>query len=355
MDVEYCHLGRSGLQVSRLGLGAIPFGTTLDEKTSRRIVDMFCGAGGNLIDTANLYGGGDRGSNAEMAGTSERTVGKIVKGKRDRLVIATKGYWLMEDEVRPNAVGLSRTYLAGQIEASLRRLDTDYIDLYQCHVWDFYTSVEETMRVLDDFVRAGKIRYVGVSNWDGWHVVKANAHAKSLGLTPILSNQIWYNLADRTAEHSIIPACQDQDVSIIVWGAVANGFLCGKYRRGAEGPSPNSRLMTSKDSEMSSWESLAVERNWNTLDVLARVAEEHRTTIPNVAMRWLLQAGTAAVVLLGFSSLEQFTANMEVADLTLSEGEVRELREASAPRHPYPVCFYDLFCRHDSEFYWGLS
>ena len=199
-------------------LGAIPFGTTLDEKTSQRIVDMYQEAGGNLIDTSNLYGGGFRGTNTAMTGTSEMTVEKMVAGEWEKFVIATKGYWLMEDEVRPNSVGLSRTYLTKEIENSLNRLNTDYIDLYQCHAWDFYTPLEETLRVLDDFVRAGKIRYIGVSNWDGWHVMKATTIARFTNLTAPISNQIWYNLADRGAEHSIIPACRDAKVSTIAWG-----------------------------------------------------------------------------------------------------------------------------------------
>ncbi len=229
--MEYCNLGNSGLQVSRIGLGTVPFGTTLDKKTSQRVVDMFYDAGGNLLDTANLYGGGIYGTHSSMAGASERTVGKVIKGKRNRFIVATKGCWLMEDEVWPNRVGLSRTYLATQIEASLQRLNTDYIDLYQCHGWDFYTPVEETMQVLDDFVRDGKIRYIGVSNWDGWHVVKANTYAKFLSLTPLVANQIWYNLADRVAENSIIPACRNQNISIIAWSPLAQGFLTGRYRR----------------------------------------------------------------------------------------------------------------------------
>ena len=208
--MEYHHLGKSGLEVSRVGLGTIPYGTGLDEETARTIADRFSDAGGNYLDTANSYGGGMRGSHAESAGTSERTVGKIIKGRRDRFVVGTKGAWLMEDDMQPNAFGLSRTYLSTQIEASLRRLDTDYIDLYQCHVQDPYTPVEETMRVLDDFVRAGKVRYVGVSNWGGWQVVKANMHARQFNLTPIVSNQVWYNLADRVAEFAIVPACRDQ-------------------------------------------------------------------------------------------------------------------------------------------------
>jgi aryl-alcohol dehydrogenase-like predicted oxidoreductase len=352
--MEYCHLGNSGLQVSRIGLGAIPFGTTLDKKTSQRIVDMYYDAGGNLLDTANLYGGGLRGTNTDMAGTSERMVGKVVKGRRDRFVIETKGYWLMEDEVRPNSVGLSRTYLATQIEASLRRLNTDYIDLYQCHVWDFYTPVEETMRVLDDFVRAGKIRYIGVSNWDGWHVVKANTYARFEGLTPLVSNQIWYNLADRVAENAIIPACRDQSVSIIVWGALAQGFLTGRYRRGAKEPAPDSRFELMEDVESSSWKNLAVERNWATLDALDRIAKGHGKTIANVATRWLLQAGTCDVTLVGVSRLEQFSDLLETLSFQLSDEEVSELREVSEPPRPYPNNFLDLFCRRESEFYGGL-
>ena len=183
--MEYCNLGNSGLQVSRIGLGAALFGSKLDEEASQRMFDHYFDVGGNLVDTANFYGGGLRGSNAITAGTSERTVAKIIKGKRDQLVIATKGFCLMENEVRPNNVGLSRSYLSANIEGSLQRLETDYIDLYQFHVWDYYTPIEETLRVVDDFVRAGKIRYVGVSNWDGWQVIRANMRATFSNLTPI--------------------------------------------------------------------------------------------------------------------------------------------------------------------------
>ena len=175
--MHYHQLGGSGLQVARIGLGCIPFGTTIDQQASRRMVDRYLDAGGNYLDTANVYGGGMRGSHERDAGTSERTVGAVVAGRRHRFVIGTKGAWTMTDTVGPNGFGLSRTYLARAVDDSLRRLGTDYIDLYQCHVWDPYTPIEETMRVLDDAVCAGKIRYVGVSNWGGWQVVKANMHA----------------------------------------------------------------------------------------------------------------------------------------------------------------------------------
>ena len=351
--MEYCRLGNSGLEVSRLGLGSIPFGTTLDVATSNRVVDAFHEAGGNLIDTSNLYGGGSVGTNTKMAGTSERTIGKVIKHRRDRFVIATKGYWLMEDAVTPNSVGLGRTYLARNIENSLKRLGTDYIDLYQCHSWDSYTPVEETMRVLDDFVRAGKIRYIGVSNWDGWHVVKANSYAQNSGLTRLVSNQVWYSLADRTIEHSVLPACRDQNVSIIAWGALAQGFLTGRYRRGAQRPE-KSRFDIMKASESSSWESLAVERNWATIDVLDSIAAEHGKTIPLIAARWLMQLGTCDVMLLGGSRQEQYADILDVLNFELSAEQMKELTEVSEPKHPYPRNFTETFGKRDSEFYGGL-
>jgi len=352
--MEYCRLGNSGLEVSRLGIGTIPFGTAIDEEECRRILDLFQGLGGNLIDTSNFYGGGSRGTNAQMAGTSERTIGKLVKGRREQFVIATKGYWMMEDEVRPNGVGLSRTYLTKNINDSLKRLDTDYIDLYQCQNWDLYTPVEETLRVLDDLVRAGKIRYYGVSNWDGWHVVKGNAYAGSMEYGPIVSNQIWYNLADRTAEHAIIPACRDQAVSIIAFSALAQGFFSGLYKEGGE-RSPRAETMSPKlETAFFHWKNLATDRNWKTLDVLRRMAQERGTSVPAVALRWLLDTGACDVVLMGMDGLEQFEENMRVLDFQLSEEEKIKLNDVSKPVSPYPNNFYDLFCRRESEFYGGL-
>lgn len=341
------------MEVSRLGLGAIPFGTTLDVETSSNVVDAFQEAGGNLIDTSNLYGGGMVGTNTEMAGTSERTIGKILKGRRDEFIVASKGCWLMEDEVTPNSTGLGRTYLARNIENSLKQLNTDYIDLYQCHSWDFYTPVEETMRVLDDFVRAGKIRYLGVSNWDGWHVVKANSYAKNNNLTRLTSNQVWYSLADRTIEHSVLPACRDQEVSIVAWGALAQGFLTGRYRRGSKRPE-ESRFDNMKKGESSSWERLAIERNWATIDVLDRIATNHGRTIPVISARWLMQSETCDVILLGGSSSEQYVSILDVLNFELSDEEMKELTGVSEPEHPYPRNFIELFGKKESEFYGGL-
>jgi len=348
--MEYCYLGDSGLQVSRLGLGAIPFGTTLSVDESARMLDMFEQVGGNLIDTANVYGATTREDHNEKVGTSERTVGKILAGRRDRFVVATKGCWQMEVPLRPNGFGLSRAYLARNIEGSLKRLGTEYIDLYQCHCIDPYTPIEETMRVLDDFVRAGKIRYIGVSNWDGWQVARAVDHATTMGLTRVLSDQIWYNLADRVAEFSIIPACRDRKVSIIAWGALATGFLTGKYGRGDSQPR---RFDVVKDAEMCSWKNLTVERNFRTLDELRRIAQQIGQSVPSVALRWLLQAGTCDVVLVGASKLSQMEDNLRSMSFQLSDEQVESLRHVSELPHPYPHSFWEQFCYHDSPFFGG--
>ncbi len=349
--MEYCHLGASGLEVARIGLGAVPFGTTLDEKSSRRMLDMYHDAGGNLIDTANVYGTTTREEHNEKVGTSERTVGKILAGRRDHFVLATKGCWQMEVPLRPNGFGLSRAYLSRNIEASLKRLGCDYIDLYQCHCIDPYTPVEETLRVLDDFVRAGKIRYVGVSNWDGWQVTRAVDHALNMGLTRVVSNQIWYNLADRIAEFAIVPACRDREVSIIAWGALAMGFLSGKYDRGDSQPS--GRFDVIKDSEMCSWRNLATERNFSTIDLLRTTARQIGQPIPSVALRWLLQAGTCDVALVGASRLSQMTDNLQAMSFELDDSQMRLLRETSELPHPYPHSFWEQFCYRDSPFFGG--
>lgn len=352
--MEYRRLGNSGLEVSCLGLGGIPLGSTLNREASERVLARFEEAGGNLIDTANIYGGGRRGTHAEEAGTSERMVGAVTKDKRDRFVIASKACWCMEDEVRPNDHGLSRVTLTRHLEDSLRRLQTDHLDLYQCHCVDPYTPIEETMRVMDDFVRAGKIRYAGVSNWDGWQVVKANTFADRHGFTPLLSNQIWYNLADRSPEFSLIPACRDQQVSVIVWGALAQSFLTGRFTRDRK-PDATSRFAGNKEGEMCSWEVLDHDRNWETLATVTRVAEAHGTTPSVVAMRWLLQNGTADIVLLGCSRIEQFEESLGVAQCELSPDEMDQLRRVSDPYpHPYPNCFWEQFVYEESPCYGGV-
>jgi aryl-alcohol dehydrogenase-like predicted oxidoreductase len=352
--MQYCNLGRSGLEVSRIGLGTTAFGTRFDVPECRRIVDMYADLGGNLVDTANMYGGGTPGTNAKLAGTAERSAGLALKGRRDRFVLATKGFWLMEDEVTPNSVGLSRTYLVRSVEASLRRLGTDYIDLYQCHAWDFYTPIEVTMRVLDDLVSAGKVRYAGASNWDGWHVVKASTASDHSGLTRPISNQIWYNLADRGVENSVVPACRDQGVGVIAWGALGQGFLSGIYSPDHARPESGSRFETMKPGESSEFQAMATPQNWRTLDLLRQFAEVHHTNVSAVAVAALLELPGCDVALVGGSSQEQFAAVLEATDVHLSTTEVDALRQSSEPAQPYPVNFLSIFCKREGPHFGGL-
>lgn len=349
--MEFHYLGHSGLEVSRLGLGTIPFGSDVSVEESSRLVDLFAEAGGNFVDTANVYGFKTLEDHAEQIGTSERTVGKVLKGRRDRFVLATKGCWQMEVPVRPNGFGLSRTYLTKNIEASLKRLDTDYIDLYQCHCMDPYTPIEETIRVLDDFVRAGKIRYVAVSNWDGWQVVRASDYAQTMGLSPILSNQVWYNLADRTSEFSIIPACRDRKVSIIAWSALASGFLTGRYKRGD--PYPGGRFDGFEETEMCSWQKLCVEKTFLTLDEMGRIAEQISRSVPAVGLRWLLQSGHCDVVLMGAYNAQELQTSLEAADCELGNEQMNALRNVSELPHPYPHSFWEQYCYRESPFFGG--
>jgi aryl-alcohol dehydrogenase-like predicted oxidoreductase len=223
-------------------------------------------------------------------------------------------------------------------------------------VWDFYTPVEETLRVLDGFVRSGKIRYIGVSNWEGWHVVKTNACARSANLTPVISNQIYYNIADRVAENSIIPACRDQNVGIIVWGALGHGFLAGGYKRGDEHPAKDSRLHgdVMKAGESTSWDYLANEKSWTILEQLARLAKRPGRTVATVAIRWLLQHGCCDVVLLGGEKPEYYEDALNLLNFRLTEDEMQELTKISEPDPVYPTNFYKLFCHRNSKFWGGL-
>ena len=345
--MEYTYLGQSGLEVSRIGLGTSHFGEIIDTKTCQRIVDMFYDLGGNFVDTANAYKGG-----AGEAGLSEKTLGKVLEGKRDKFIITTKGFFLMQEKLWPNKVGLSRTYLSTQIDDSLRRLQTDYIDLYQLHWYDPYTPLEETMRALADFVRAGKIRYIEASNFEGWHIVKANGFTRQFGLTPLVSNQVWYNLLDRVVENSIIPACKESKVSIISWGSLAEGFLTGRYERGSKEPLAGTRLAGARDgADPHTWKRIATEKSWSTLEIMEKLARGYKRSIPNIATRWLLQNGSCDVALLGVSKFEHFRSNMQALNFQLSNEAMQELNSISEPEPLYPASSYKAIVRKEGKFY----
>jgi aryl-alcohol dehydrogenase-like predicted oxidoreductase len=325
--MDYRQLGRSGLRVSALTLGTMTFGGggrfglvgSTDAEGARRHVDMSIDVGINMIDTADVY----------SAGASEELVGKAIEGRRDDLLIATKARMSMGPG--PNDAGLSRHHLIRSCEASLRRLGTDYIDLYQVHEWDGQTPMEETLTALDDLVRSGKVRYIGCSNFAGWQLAKALGISDRLHLERYVSQQIYYSLQSRDAEYELVPSALDGGVGILVWSPLAGGLLSGKYRRDQQGPE-GSRHLTD-------WGEPPVrdpDQTYDTIDVLVEIGEAHGVSAAQVALAWTLGRPGISSVVVGARTDEQLADNLGAADLELSDEEVARLEEVSRPPLIYP-------------------
>jgi aryl-alcohol dehydrogenase-like predicted oxidoreductase len=325
--MEYRQLGRSGLRVSRLTLGTMTFGGRgqfravgeTDLEGARRQIDMALDAGVNLIDTADIY----------SVGAAEDIVGQALKGRRDRVLLATKARFPMGSG--PNDAGLSAHHLIEACEASLRRLRTDHIDLYQVHEWDGQTPLEETLAALDHLVRRGKVRYVGCSNFAGWQVMKALGIARATGLPAFVSQQVYLSLQERSAEYEIVPSALDQGLGLLIWSPLAGGLLSGKYRRG-EPPPEGSRHAT----EWSEPPVYDEEKLYDTVDVLVSIASDHDVSPARVALAWLLTRPGITTVIVGARTDEQLADNLAAAELSLSEDEVRRLEEVSRPPLLYP-------------------
>jgi aryl-alcohol dehydrogenase-like predicted oxidoreductase len=326
--VEYRLLGNSGCAVSALALGTLTFGNETDEAGSFAQIDRFTEVGGSLIDTADVY----------ADGRSEQIIGRWLKnraGARERVVIATKGRFPTDET--PNGHGLSRRHLASALDASLTRLGIDTIDLYQVHGWDPLTPVAETLRFLDDAVRAGKIHYVGLSNFTGWQIQKAVDIADARGLSRPVTLQPQYNLLARAIEWEIVPACQSEGLGLLPWSPLASGWLTGKYSRD-ETPPSGTRLAENADQGMTIWNERGhLGRTWPVLDAVRKVADERGASMGQVAIAWVLARPAVSSVILGARTLEQLTGNLAAADVRLSEEQTRLLDEASAPDTPdYP-------------------
>jgi aryl-alcohol dehydrogenase-like predicted oxidoreductase len=325
--MDYRLLGRSGLKVSTLILGTMTFGGkgnfakvgNADLDTARRQIDMSLDAGVNMLDTADVY----------SAGLSEEIVGEAIAGRRDRLLLATKARFPMGDG--PNDRGLSRYHLVRACETSLKRLGTDHIDLYWCHEWDGQTPMEEMLGALDDLTRAGKIGYVGVSNFSGWHVMKMLAAAEREGLVRPVAQQIHYTLQAREAEYELLPIAIDQGVDAVVWSPLAGGLLSGKYRRGK--PEPEG---TRKAEQWSEPPVRDIEALYDIVETLITIADEKGATPAQVALAWLLTRPGVASVIVGARTEEQLADNLSAARLTLAEDEISRLEKASRPPLLYP-------------------
>lgn len=303
--MKYRYLGKSGLLVSRVCLGTMTFGMKgwgCDASTAESITREFVSAGGNFIDTADMY----------SAGVSEEFVGQSIKDFcRDDLVLATKCWFRMGKS--PNNKGLSRKHIMESCENSLRRLGTDYVDLYQLHGPDPHTPIEETMRAMDDLVTSGKVRYIGCSNFYGWQIVKANSVAEKHGYSKLISGQHLYNLLRRDVEREVLPACDDQGLGLMCWSPLASGLLTGKYDLSKE---------PAKDSRVGLRSEIDIPRYWNEasfriISEVQTVAKEVGKTPSQVALAWLLGDARVASVIVGTRKVEQIVDALVVGDWTL--------------------------------------
>nr|WP_281378728.1 aldo/keto reductase [Paenibacillus phyllosphaerae] len=321
-------LGRSGLAVSELCLGTMTFGNTTNEQDSIEMINRFIERGGNFLDTADVY----------VSGRSEEIVGQAIKDRRDEVVLATKVR--MQTSNHPNGVGISRKHIMEGVDASLRRLQTDYIDLYQVHVWDHATPIEETLRALDDLVSSGKVRYIGCSNFFAWQLMKALATSDMNRYVRFISIQPQYSLVSREMDREMISLCLEENVGIIPWAPLGGGFLTGRYNR----EEPIEGRLTSKVGE-SSWALRNSEKNFAILDEVKRVAEEVGKTPAQVALRWLNQRKGITSPIFGASTLAQFEDNMGALDWKLPEELWNRLSEVSQLPSEYPNRFIAKFAR----------
>ncbi|MBI3890855.1 MAG: aldo/keto reductase [Candidatus Wallbacteria bacterium] len=331
--MEYRRLGRTGLKVSALCMGCMTFGRNqfgvgeLDEKGAREIVDACFDVGVDFFDTADMYSNGE----------SEELLGRVLKGRRDRAVVASKcffgaGKW-------PNDAGLSRGHVMDAAERSLKRLGTDYIDLYQVHCWHASTPIEETLSALDDLVRAGKVRYLGCSNFAAWQLAKSLGVSERRGLARFDSIQPYYSLVCRDVEDEIVPLCQAEGVGILPWSPLAGGWLSGKYRRGQPRP-PESRYTDSTSAFLKPDEQLV----YRTVEILDEIVGVHDgATVSQAALNWLLTRPAISSVIIGCRTLKQLQDNLGAVKWKMTAAEADRLAAVTAAAPRYPRWFTDMF------------
>ena len=333
--MHYRTLGNSGTVVSTYALGTMTFGAEADEVTSHAILNDYVAAGGNFIDTADVYG----------RGASEEVIGRwlaVHPVDSEQVVIATKGRFAMGDG--PNDLGTSRRHLARALDASLRRLGVEQIDLYQMHAWDAVTPLEETLRFLDDAVRSGKIAYYGFSNFLGWQLTKAVHLARANGFTAPVTLQPQYSLLVREIESEIVPACLDANIGVLPWSPLAGGWLTGKYQRDAD-PVGATRLGEDPQRGMEAWEPRnKQERTWRILNTVEQIAKAKGVNQAQVSLAWLEAQPAVTSVILGVRNPDQLADNLGAASVELAPGEIERLNEVSAPvvsDYPYGVAGAD--------------
>lgn len=324
--MQYRFIGKTGLKVSELCLGAMTFGRETNEQDSHQMLDHFVEVGGNFIDTADVY----------SRGGSEEVLGRWLKSKaRDSLVIATKARYPMGPG--PNDLGLSRKHLLSSVEASLRRLQTDYIDLYQMHCWDSRTPLEETLSTLDMLVRSGKVRYIGASNFNGWQLQKSIEISRQMGWEPFRCLQPQYNLLCRSTEWELVDICLNEGIGLIAWSPLRGGWLSGKFRRGMEGPPAGTRIeVAEKEGWDESWSNYNNEYTWQVVDALIAVAEQTGKSPAQVAINWLLQRPGVTAPIIGARTMTQLQDNLGASGWSLTAEQMERLDQTSELPLPYP-------------------
>jgi aryl-alcohol dehydrogenase-like predicted oxidoreductase len=331
--MKYRLLGNTGVKVSELCLGTMTFGekffniAEVDQAGADAMVARVLDAGVNFFDTADVYSYGE----------SEMILGRALKNcgvARDKLIVATKVRGAMTEDATNgtgdvNNVGLSRQHIFASIEQSLRRLDMDYVDLYQVHGWDLLTPIEETLRALDDLVRQGKVRYIGCSNWAARQLMKALMLSKAKDWAGFVSLQAYYSLAGRDLEHELLPLCREEGIGILPWSPLSGGFLTGKYRR--DNPNPEGARRSSFD-----FPPIDEARGFDAVDVLATIAKKKNASIAQVALAWVLAQPGVTSIIIGANKMSQLEDNLKAAELELSPDEVEELSRPTAPAALYP-------------------
>ena len=327
--MEYRTLGRSGCAVSNLCLGTMTFGDETDEAGSHAQLDAFVEAGGNFVDTANVY----------SSGTSEEIIGRWFANRppdvTEPVVVATKGRFPMNDS--PNGSGLSTRHLTRALDASLKRLGLDAIDLYQVHAFDPWTPLDETLRTLDGFIRAGKIRYYGLSNFTGWQLTKTVYLARTMNLAEPVTLQPQYSLIVREIEWEIVPAVRDAGMGMLPWSPLGGGWLSGKYSRDQR-PGGDTRLGDDPNRGMEAYDRRGTERTWQIIDAVQSVAEDREISMAEVALAWVTDRPAVTSTILGARTTKQLATNLRAADLHLTAEETAALDKASdlgATDYPY--------------------
>ena len=319
--------------VSHFCLGTMIFGEQssrgTDARTATRMIETFLDAGGNHIDTADVY----------AAGRSEEIVGQAIKSRRDQVVLATKVRFSMGNS--PNAEGLSRHHILQGVEASLRRLQTDVIDLLYAHCWDPLTPLDETLRAFDDLVTAGKVRYIGVSNFKAWQLMQALALSDARGWARFVAAQYQYSLVERNIEGEFSDLCRTEGLGLTPWGPLGGGLLTGKYQPGDKPDEGRLAMMPAETEE--AWHRRANERNWRIVQTVSEIAEAHGVTASQIALAWLLRQPAVASIILGVRTPAQLEDNLAASRITLTDEQLARLDQVSAPEPRYPYRFLEHY------------